>query len=71
MWAVALLLVPSEFPLSHLPTLEGWTAELAVGLLFVASVTGFEPTQVDPTGFETFCLNHLATPPSFYKEQEI
>ena len=29
--------MPSELPLStNLPTLEGWTAELAAGLWFVA-----------------------------------
>ena len=52
----------SELPLStHLPTSEGWTTELAPDLWFVVSATGFEPTQVDPTRFETLHLNHLAT----------
>ena len=41
------VLVPSELLLStHLPTSEGWTAELTVGLCLVVSMTGFEPTQV-------------------------
>ena len=56
--------MPSELPLStHLPTLEGWIAELAVGLWFIVSVMGFEPTRVDPTRFETLYLNHSATSP--------
>ena len=46
MWAAVLRLVPSE----------GWTAELAVGLWFIVPTTGFEPTRVDPTRFETLCL---------------
>ena len=38
------VLVPSELLLStHLPTSEGWTAELAVGLWLVVPTTGFEP----------------------------
>ena len=42
------VLVPSELLLStHLPTSEGWTAELTVGLWLVIPTTGFEPTQVD------------------------
>ena len=42
------VLVPSELLLStHLPTLEGWTAELAVRLWLVVPTTGFEPTRVD------------------------
>ena len=45
---VCTVLVPSELLLStHLPTSEGWTAELAVGLWLVVSTTGFEPNQVD------------------------
>ena len=55
-----LLLVPSELPLStHLPTSEGWTAELNVGLWLMVPM-GFEPKQKDPTRFETLHLNHLA-----------
>ena len=47
---VCLVLVPSELLLStHLPTSEGWTAELTVGLWEVVLTTGFEPTRVDPT----------------------
>ena len=99
------VLVLSEFPLStHLPTLEEWTAELAVGCwlmavgcwllavgcwllavgcwllavgcwllavgcwllavgsLLVVLTTGFEPTRVDLTRFETMRLDHSATP---------
>ena len=42
------VLVPSELLLStHLPTSEGWTAELTVGLWLVVTTTGFEPTGVD------------------------
>ena len=42
------VLAPSESLLStHLPTLEGWTAELTVGLWLVVPTTGFEPTRVD------------------------
>ena len=42
------VLVPSELLLSiHLPTSEGWTAELTVGLWLVVPTTGFEPTRVD------------------------
>ena len=59
----AMALVPSEMPLStHSPISEGWRAELAAGLWFVVSVTGFGPTKVDPTRFETLRLSHLATP---------
>ena len=61
---MALRLVPSELPPNtHLPTSEGWTAELAVGLRLVVPTIGFEPTRVDPTSFETLRLSHLATPP--------
>ena len=42
------VLVPSELLSStHLPTSEGWTAELTVGLWLVVPTTGFEPTLVD------------------------
>ena len=42
------VLVPSELLLStQLPTSEGWTAELAVGLWLVVPTTGFERTRVD------------------------
>ena len=42
------VLAPSELLLStHLPTSEGWTAELTVGLWLVVPTTGFEPTRVD------------------------
>ena len=44
--------------------MEGWTAELAVGLWLVVPAMGFEPTQVDPIRFETLRLNHSATPPA-------
>ena len=54
--------VPSELLLStHLPTSEGWTVELAVGLWLVVSTTGFEPTRADLTILETLRLNHSAT----------
>ena len=60
----ALRLVPSELPPStHLPTSEGWAAELADGLRLEVPTIGFEPTRVDPTRFETLRLNHSATPP--------
>ena len=63
----ALRPVPSEIPLStHLPTLEGWTAEMAAGLWLAESVTGFESTWVYPTRFETLRLIHSAKPPSNY-----
>ena len=63
-WPALLRLVPSELPLStHLPTSEGWTAELAAGLWFAESATGFEPTRVYPIRFETLHLIHSATPP--------
>ena len=56
------VLVPSELLLStHLPTSEGWTAELTVGLWLVVPTTGFEPTRGDLTRFETLRLNHSAT----------
>ena len=55
------VLVPSELLLStHLPTSEGWTAELTVGLWLVVSTTGFEPTRVGLTRFETLHRNHSA-----------
>ena len=42
------VLVLSELLLStHLPTSEGWTAELTVGLWLVVPMTGFEPMLVD------------------------
>ena len=42
------VLVSLESHLStHLPTSEGWTAELTVGLWLVITTTGFEPTRVD------------------------
>ena len=42
------VLVLSELLLStHLPTLEGWTAELTVGLWLVVPTTGFETMLVD------------------------
>ena len=58
------VLVPSELLLStHIPTSEGWTAELAVDLWLVVPTTGFEPRRVDLACFETLRLNHSATPP--------
>ena len=52
------VLVPSELLLStHLPTSEGWTAELTVGMGFVVPRTGFEPTREDLTGFEVHYRN--------------
>ena len=43
---VCSMLVPSELLLStHLPTSEGWTAELTVGLWLVVPTTGFESTK--------------------------
>ena len=42
------VLVPTEWFLrTHLPTSEGWTAELTVGMWLVVPTTGFEPTRVD------------------------
>ena len=42
------VLVPSELLLStHLPTSEGWTAGLTVGLWLVVPTMGFEPMRVD------------------------
>ena len=42
------VLVPSELLLSpHLPTSEGWKAELTVSLGLVVPTTGFEPARVD------------------------
>ena len=59
--------MPSDLPLgSHLPTPEGWTAELAASLWFVVLAMGFEPTRVEPTRFQTLRLNHTATPPDRY-----
>ena len=59
------VLVPSELLLStHLPTSEGWTAELTVGLWLVVTTTGFEPTGVDLTRFEALHHNYSATPRS-------
>ena len=53
--------MPSELPPSdHLPTSNGWTAELAVGLRFVVPTTGFE-THADPIRFETLRFNHSVT----------
>ena len=41
------VLVSSWLLLStHLPTSEGWTAEVTVGLGLIVPMTGFEPTQV-------------------------
>ena len=58
---VSPVLVPLELLLStHFPTSEGWTAELTIGLWFVVPTTGFEPTRVDLTRFETLWLNHSA-----------
>ena len=64
------VLVPLELLRSiHLPTSEGWTAELAVSLWLVVPRTSSEPTRVDLTGFEpmrvfeTPHLNHSATLP--------
>ena len=55
--------MPSKIPLStHLPTSEGWTAELAMVLRLVVSTTGFEPTGVDPARMETLRLNDSAAP---------
>ena len=58
------VLVPSELLLStHLPTSEGWTAELTVGLWFVIPTPGFEPTQGDLTRFGALRLKHSTTLP--------
>ena len=61
--------VSSELLLSaHLPTSEGWTAEFTVGLWFVISTNGFEPTQRDLTRFDTqHCA--LTTRPHEHKSQ--
>ena len=60
---MCLVLVLSELLLStHLPTSDGWTAELTVGWWLVVPRTGFEPTRVDLACFETLRLNHTATP---------
>ena len=58
--------MPSELPPStHLPTLKGWRAELAVScwlvVCTVVAIMGFKPTWADPTRFETLRLNHLVT----------
>ena len=59
----ALRLVLSKLPLNtDLPTPERCAAEMAVGLWFVMSAKGFEPTRVDPIRFETLHFNHSATP---------
>ena len=56
--------MPSDLLLStHLPTSEGWTAELAVGLRLVVPRTGLEPTRVNPTRFEALRLNDSASTP--------
>ena len=53
--------MPSELVLStHLPTLEGWTADLAVGLWLVVPTAGFEPTRVDLTRTREISKNHIA-----------
>ena len=58
------VLVPSELLLSsHLPTSEGWTAELTVGLWLVVPTVGLEPRTQDLTRFATLRLNHSALPP--------
>lgn len=45
--------VSLELPLiNHLPTLEGRTAKLAVGLWLMTPKMGFEPTQIDPKIFK-------------------
>ena len=42
------VLVLSDLLLStHLPTSEGWTVDLTVGLWLVVPTTGFGPTQID------------------------
>ena len=55
-----LMLMTSELLLStHLPTSEGWTAELVFGLWLVVPTKGFEPTtRVDLTRSKTLRLNH-------------
>ena len=51
------VLAPSELLLNtHLPTSEGWIAELTVGLWLVVPMTGFEPTRVDLAWFEHCAL---------------
>ena len=56
------VLVPSELLLStHLPTSDGWTVELTVGLWLKVPTMGFEPTRLDLTRFETLRLNHCRT----------
>ena len=47
----------ADVGLQHYGLGPPWTAELAAGLCFVVSATGFEPTRVDSTGFETLLLN--------------
>ena len=54
------VLVPSELFLStHLPTPEGWTAELAVGLYLVLPLMGFKPACGDLTRLKTLLLSQL------------
>ena len=54
--------VSSELPLStHLLTSEGWTADMAAGLWIIMSGTGFDPTWLYPTRFETLRLSPSAT----------
>ena len=58
------VVVASELLLSiHLPTLEGWTSGLTVGLWLVVPKMGFKLTQVELTIFEILGLDHSATPP--------
>ena len=61
---MALWLAPSELLLrTHLPTLEGWTVDVAAGLCFAVPMKELEPTWADPTTFKTLHVKHLATPP--------
>ena len=56
--------VSSELLLStHLPTSEGWTAELTVGLWLVVPTVGLEPSTEDLTRFATPGFNPSTTPP--------
>ena len=65
------VLVPSEIPSSiHLPTSEGWAAELTVGVRLVAPTMGFDPTRVDVTRFEIPRLNDSALPRKRLKTPE-
>ena len=73
-WCVpaVLQLVPLELPPStHLPTSEGWKAQLVLGLWLVVPTIGFEPTQIDPARFETLCLSHSITPPENRLDEHI